>query len=201
MAAAGKSVREGSDRELASEAAAGSAAALEALLGRHYDRIYRMAWRLIGNRSDAEDIAQDVCVKVALSIRSWRGDAELTTWLWRITWNAATDTLRARQRIRPLDPSDMQSLVETGSAPGASLSADAVATGTTVDDEPPADGQALWQAVRALPAQQRNAVLLVYGEEMSHAEAAAVLGCAEKTVSWHLHAARKRLKSMLEAVA
>jgi RNA polymerase sigma-70 factor (ECF subfamily) len=58
----------------------------------------------------------------------------------------------------------------------------------------------LWTAVRSLPDQQRDAVLLVYGEDMSHAEAATVMGCSEKTVSWHVHEARKRLKILLEAV-
>jgi RNA polymerase sigma-70 factor, ECF subfamily len=54
--------------------------------------------------------------------------------------------------------------------------------------------------VRRLPPQQRDAVLLVYAEDLSHAEAATVMGCAERTVSWHLHAARKRLRARLQAV-
>lgn len=175
-----------SDRELAVRAAAGDAAAFGTLLERHYDRIYRLAWRLVGSRDDAEDVAQDVCVKLATAIRGWRGEAELSSWIWRIAWNAATDMLRARQRTRATDPSEMASLAE---AP------------IPVTPEDRVEGQELWQAVRALPPQQRDAVLLVYGEDMSHGEAAAVLGCSEKTVSWHLHAARKRLKTMLEAVA
>jgi RNA polymerase sigma-70 factor, ECF subfamily len=52
--------------------------------------------------------------------------------------------------------------------------------------------------VRALPDQQRGAVLLVYGEGLSHAQAASVMACSEKTVSWHLHEARKRLKTQLQ---
>ncbi len=57
----------------------------------------------------------------------------------------------------------------------------------------------LWTAVRRLSGQQREAIMLVYGEDMSHAEAAVAMGCSEKTVSWHLHEARKRLKLLLEA--
>lgn len=177
---------EASDRDLATRAAAGDGAAFAALIGRHYDRIYRAAWRLLGNRTDAEDVAQDVAVKLATAIRGWRGDAELSTWIYRITWNAATDMLRARQRIRALAPSEMMSLVDCPSP-------------TTAEDE--AEGRELWSAVRALPPQQRDAVLFVYGEDMSHGEAAAIMGCSENTVSWHLHAARKRLRTMLEAVA
>jgi RNA polymerase sigma factor (sigma-70 family) len=83
----------------------------------------------------------------------------------------------------------------------------------SVDDEPSEDplrpksrspeddliGQELWREVRALPPQQRDAVLLVYGEDRSHAEAAEILGCSESTVSGHLHTARKRLKERLVA--
>ena len=65
--------------------------------------------------------------------------------------------------------------------------------------EPPGDSEdSLWAAVRRLSGQQREAVTLVYGEDMSHAEAAVMMRCSEKTVSWHLHEARKRLKSILE---
>ena len=57
----------------------------------------------------------------------------------------------------------------------------------------------LWREVQGLPPQQRDAVLLVYDQDMSHAHAASVMGCTEKTVSWHLHQARKALKTRLEA--
>ena len=57
----------------------------------------------------------------------------------------------------------------------------------------------LWTAVRALPDKQRDAVLLVYGEGLSHAAAGDVMACAEATVSWHIHEAKKRLKALLSA--
>ena len=62
-------------------------------------------------------------------------------------------------------------------------------------------GEELWQAVRQLPDKQRDAVLLIYGEGLSHAAAADVLGCAETTISWHVHEARKRLKVLLRDAA
>lgn len=172
------------DQDLALRAAAGDRGAFESLLVRQYDRIFRTAWRLVGQRADAEDIAQDVCVKLAYAIRSFRGEAEIATWLWRITYNAATDRLRARRRVSPVDPADMMALAEAPVAP---------------DGDDAVEGRELWAAVRGLPDQQRDAVLLVYGEDMSHAEAAAILGCTEKTVSWHLHTARKRLRTIFEA--
>ena len=56
-------------------------------------------------------------------------------------------------------------------------------------------GSELWDEVRRLPPQQRDAVILVYAEDLTHAEAAAIMGCTEKTVSWHLHEARKTIAS------
>lgn len=190
-----------SDRDLALAAANGARSALAALLDRHYDRIHRLAWRLTGSRPDAEDVAQEVCVKLAAAIRSFRGDAEFSTWLWRIAHNAATDVLRQRQRITVLEPSEMMSLVDGNSGEVAAVqwTAEAPSAVAKWATEARDDHDALWAAVRRLSGQQQEAVLLVYGEEKSHAEAAAVMGCSEKTVSWHLHEARKRLKKMLGA--
>lgn len=175
---------DGGDEGLARAAAAGDRQAFAVLIERHYDRIYRLAWRWTGSRAEAEDVAQDVTVKLATAIREFRGEAAFSTWVYRIAFTTATDRLRARQRIVPFAPSDMQALVDADPRDAP-------------DD--PADGRELWAAVRALPDQQRDAVLLVYGEDLSHQEAAALMGCSEKTVSWHLHEARKRLKIKLTA--
>lgn len=180
-----------SDRDLALAAAAGDRAAFAALIERHYDRIHRLAWRLTGTAGDAEDAAQDVCVKLGTAIRGFRGEAEVGTWIWRITYNAAIDLVRARQRVRTLAPSEMMNLVEDRAPVFSRADADSASEAQAND--------ALWTAVHRLSGQQRDAVLLVYGEDMSHAQAAVVMGCTEKTVSWHLHEARKRLKVMLTA--
>jgi len=178
--------QEPADEDLARSAAAGDRRAFAALLDRHYDRIYRLAWRWCGARDRAEDIAQEVCVKLAQSIATFRGDAAFKSWLYRLAYTTAVDHIRVNQRLVTLEPSDMLSLVD---------GAGGIAHEDTIE------GQELWRAVRALPPQQRDAVLLVYAEDLSHAEAATILGCTEKTVSWHLHEARKRLKTLLEQVA
>lgn len=179
------SVPDQTDNELASRAALGNRAAFEELVERHYDHIYRLAWRWSGSRERAEDIAQDVCVKLATAIGSFRGDASFSTWLYRIAYTTAVDTLRANQRIMPLAPSNIMMLADEA---------------TTDTPETALMDQDLWRAVRALPDQQRDAVLLVYAQDLSHAEAAVLMECSEKTVSWHLHEAKKRLKINLQAV-
>lgn len=176
------------DDALATAAASGDEPAFVALIERHYDRFHRLAWRWCGNSNDAEDVAQDVCVKIAHAIRGWRGEAAFTTWATRIVYTTSMDRLRSRQRLRLVEPSIMAALVETSGDAPREMEA----------EQRLLDGE-LWDEVRRLPAQQRDAVLLVYGEDMNHGDAAAVMGCTEKTVSWHLHEARKRLKARLEA--
>lgn len=171
------------DETLALRAARGYRASFARLLERHYERIFRLAWRWTGSRAAAEDIAQDVTLKLATAIRSYRADAAFTTWLHRIAYTTTVDYLRRDQRIVATEPSEIIRLID------ASASTEHADTGLSD----------LWKAVRSLPDQQRDAVLLVYGEDMSHAEAASVMGCSEKTVSWHVHEAKRRLKVLLEA--
>jgi RNA polymerase sigma-70 factor, ECF subfamily len=176
---------EDTDETLSRRAREGCRASFRALLDRHYDRIHRLAWRWSGSREAAEDIAQDVCVKLAGAIKSYRGEAKFTTWLHRIAYTTTLDHMRQTQRMIAVEPSEIISLV------------DRTAPDTRAEIF---EGEDIWTAVRALPGQQRDAVLLVYGEDMSHAEAAAIMGCSEKTVSWHIHEAKKRLRILLEAV-
>lgn len=170
-----------SDEVLSARASQGCRASFAALLDRHYARIYRLAWRFSRSREAAEDIAQDVCVKLATAIRSYRGDASFTTWLYRIAFNAAVEHGRVARRSDPREPDEIARLIDERETAGDGHD----------------DAAELWLAVDSLPGQQRDAVLLVYGEDMSHAEAAAVMGCSEKTVSWHVHEARKKLRLTL----
>jgi RNA polymerase sigma-70 factor, ECF subfamily len=176
---------EETDSDLARRAAAGDAVAFATLAERHYDRLYALAWRWVGARDEAEDVAQETMVKIAGAIRNFRGDSAFATWAYRIAYTTAVDHIRARARVAPLAPARLLELTD-----GADCDTPEQAM---MDNE-------LWRAVRALPEQQRDAVLLVYGEDLSHGEAAALMGCSENTVSWHLGEARKRLKISLEAV-
>jgi RNA polymerase sigma-70 factor (ECF subfamily) len=181
----GAAVKEPVDRGQVEKAAGGCAAALAALIEAHYAAVYRLAWRLIGTREEAQDVAQDVCVKLAGAVRSFRGESDLATWLYRVAYNTAIDHIRARERLRRGERPDVVVLFAGRAAPSA---------------EADLAGTELWQEVRRLPPQQRDAVILVYAEDLTHAEAAAIMGCTEKTVSWHLHEARKRLRARLDAV-
>lgn len=169
------------DETLVAGAIAGDRAAFAALVERHYDYVYRVAYRLAGNRADAEDIAQEVCVRLGRAIRGFKGAGRFTTWLYALTLNAVRDMARKGAR-------EARKAKEYG--------AQALIDGEVAEEPDDAAGR-LWAAVRQLPDKQRDAVTLVYGEGLSHADAADVMGLAEPTVSWHVHEAKKRLKQMM----
>ena len=171
---------EASDRELIGLAQKGDRAAFGRLVERHYDFVHRIAWRWCGRRSDAEDVAQEVCIRLGRAIGDYRGGGRFTTWLYTLTLNAARDLLRKRARE-----------VAKTEAYGREM------VFAHADDDAEERADALWAAVRQLPDKQRDAVLLVYGEGLPHAVAAEAMGCAESTVSWHIHEAKKRLRLMM----
>lgn len=172
-----------SDLELIARAKDGDRMAFGALVERHYDFVRRVAWRWCGHRDDAEDIAQEVCIRLGRSIRDYRGAGAFTTWLYAMTMNAARDLARKTAR----DTAKTDAFVAHASIAGDG----------TDDQEIQLDE--LWLAVRELPDKQRDAVLLVYGEGLSHAAAGEVMVISEATVSWHIHEAKKRLKVLMRS--
>jgi RNA polymerase sigma factor (sigma-70 family) len=169
------------DETLVAQAAGGDRIAFAELVSRNYDFIFRTACKWSGTRSDAEDIAQDVCVKLATAIAGFDGRSAFTSWLYRVTLNAVRDMQRARAR-RGRNHDRFAEVHPQAALP---------------EQEAAATAGQLWGAVRRLPDQQRDAVLLVYAEEMSHARAAEIMGCKEATVSWHIHEAKKTLRGLL----
>jgi len=165
------------DENLVAAAVAGDRAAFEALLRGHYDRVHGFAWQLTGSRADADDIAQDVCCTLVEKIASFRGEAKFTTWLTGVTFNACRDFRRRRRSL------------------GGMLDRLSVLAGLA--DAP--DGRdaydAVWvkSAVSRLKPALRETVVLVAGQQLTHSEAAEILGVAENTVAWRMHEARRIL--------
>lgn len=174
---------EATDTVLIGLAKGGDRAAFGRLVERHYDFVYRVAWRWCGRRADAEDIAQEVCAKLGRMIRDYRGGGAFTTWLYTITLNVARDLMRkTRRETAKVDAFGVHALIAGEEAP-----------------EPDDSAERLWEAVRTLPDKQRDAVLLVYGEGLNHAAASEIMAISETTVSWHIHEAKKRLKVLMRA--
>ncbi|HEX8840509.1 MAG TPA: sigma-70 family RNA polymerase sigma factor [Sphingomicrobium sp.] len=166
-----------SDGSLVAAAVAGDRSAFEALLRRHYDRVHGLAWQLTGSRADADDIAQDVCCTLVEKLSTYRGEAKFSTWLAGITFNAARDLRRRRRSL------------------GGIIDKLTVLTGLA---QPP-DGRdaydAIWlnSAIARLKPALRDTAVLVAGQQLTHGEAAEVLGVAENTVSWRMHEVRRIL--------
>ncbi len=168
------------DETLAAAAAQGDRAAFSLLLTRHYDRVFRTAFRLTGRRADAEDLAQDICAGLPAKLRQWRGEARFTTWLYRVTVNAAHDQ-RRRQATRSRAANgwgDWETERQAGMAEDAGAQAWLAA------------------AMRRLPADLRDTVALICGEDLTQAEAAQVLGLSEGTVAWRMSEVKRRLRAM-----
>jgi len=168
------------DAELVALAQGGDSRAFAQLLERHYGTVFRIAYKCCGNRGDAEDIAQNACLRLASSIGQFQFRAGFTTWLYRVVLSAARDFQRRviAQRAVENDYARQQAVLHD-------------------PDPPELTASELYAAIRQLREPIRNAVLLVVGEGLSHAAAARVLGCAETTVSWRLFQARKQLRRWL----
>jgi RNA polymerase sigma factor (sigma-70 family) len=158
------------DDDLVSLATQGNRAAFEALLRRHYDLMHRVAWRMTGSQTDAQDICQDVCCALVERIASFRGEAKFTTWLVGIVRNACHDHHRRHSTLTRLK-GHLAVLAEMAAPP---------------------DGRDLfrrsWLAseLARLSPLLRETVVLVVGEGMTHAEAATALGVSESTISGRL---------------
>jgi RNA polymerase sigma-70 factor, ECF subfamily len=170
------------DEELARRAQQGEVSAFRLLLERHYDRIYRVAYRYLGSSADAEDVAQDVCSQLARKIMGFGARSRFSTWIYTVALNAARDHGRRRRVISNLQ--------------GAYVDYSQHRIADWADSD--VKVRWLYLALDRLEAGLKETALLILAEEMSHAEAAIVLGIKENTVSWRMHEVKKRLKAMAQ---
>ena len=174
------------DAQLIPLAARGDRAAFQTLVERHRGLVYRVAFQYAGNHQDAEDIAQDVFLKVYRSLDRFRQDAQFTSWLYRIAMNACVDRSRRRNPADPNEESDELLLSTSSSDPDPEARAWAGEI-----------GEAVQAAVDRLPPRQRVIFIMRHFEELKLIEIAHALGLAEGTVKRQLHAAVHRLRRML----
>jgi RNA polymerase sigma-70 factor, ECF subfamily len=177
------------DTDLISRAAGGDPSAFQALVERHRSMVYRVAYQFAGNHHDAEDIAQDVFIKVYRSLDRFRQDAQLTSWMYRIVMNACIDH-RRRQRsaiAAPFgDEAEQRMLNTPEGTPGPEDRAYAGELGQVLESE-----------IGRLPSGQRVVFVMRHHQGMKLCEIADALGLAEGTVKRQLHAAVHRLRQAL----
>jgi RNA polymerase sigma-70 factor (ECF subfamily) len=176
---------------------AGHEAALNDLMERHATPVFHFLCRMVGNEDDANDLAQETFVRVFKSAKSFRANEKFSTWLFTIAANLARNHFRWRSR-HPNISLDAEN-PDTGQSIGSTLPANSPAPGeAALADECAA---AIRAAVKNLPDDLREAVVLCEWEERSVAEAAAILESTPKAVESRLYRARgilrERLKSWL----
>ena len=159
-------------------------AAFEAVVVDYRRRVFGLAFSILRDRGIAEDVAQEVFVKLWKALDSFDGRAKLSTWIYAITRNAAISAQRKQRHLV-----SMSEPVVLAEAEAATATEDTIAT----------DDSMLWRAVAALPETQRQVVTLYYQDERPVDEVAAMLGLPVNTVKTHLHRARARLADELGA--
>jgi RNA polymerase sigma-70 factor (ECF subfamily) len=165
----------------------GDEGAFRLLVERHMRQVYDLAHSFLRNHDDADDLAQETFVKVYRSLPSFRGDAGVGTWLYRIVTNLALDRLRQRQRMKqrmvPLDDAVVQGLSESSdSMMGADLQLH------------------IERALYTLPTLQRAVIILRHLDGLSTKQVSSILQCSEGTVKTHLHRGLKKMQKKLQHV-
>ena len=140
-------------------------------------------FRIVGNAADTDDVIQDALLRAYRRSRSFHGDADLRSWVYRIAVNCAFDLLRARKRRAETDRTYTEDSADAPADPAA--------------EERLAE---LRQAVSQLPDLYREAVVWGCLSDLSGSEAAARLGCSENTLYQRIFKAKQRLKTMLTQV-
>ena len=158
---------------------------LEYLMRTYGNDVLRMAYSYVKDYDTAEDIFQEVFIKVNANLTEFRGESSVKTWLLRITVNACKDYLKsAYSRRVTMFAEDEETQIPT--------------EGTTTEIERRQDGEQIRKALLLLPEKYREVLVCLYFEERSVAETAKVLGLSEGTVKSRLSRARDKFRVILE---
>jgi RNA polymerase sigma-70 factor (ECF subfamily) len=194
-------MRDPKDQLLLARLQLGEEHAIEELSNAYGQKIYQLAFRYLRNREDAEEVAQDVLLKVARKVGAFRGDAALSSWIYRITFNAAMSRMRTAGYQR-LQDEERQAAALAKESNGGSGSD--VADWGELADERVFRSQLrrrVLRAILALPAIYRAPVVLRDLHGMSTEEASAMLHVKDQTLKSRLHRGRLILRKQLSDFA
>ena len=168
------------DEELVRRVGAGDPAAVQTLVARKLPRILALAVRMLGDATEAEDVAQETFLRIWRHASSWRrGNARFDSWIHRVTLNLCYDRLRRR---RQWVTDDLPEMVDPSTLP---------------DAHPQEDALRVEQALQGIAPRQREAIILVYYQEMSNIEAAATLQISVDALESLLSRGRRSLQTIL----
>lgn len=181
------------DQRLVQRVRDGDFSAMDELVQRHYRSVFNLAFRLSGNYDDAQDIVSEAFIRVHNALPNFRGDANFTTWLYRIVKNVFLDE-RKKQRIRT--HSSLEEMLDLeDSAVSRQVEDPAPGPAWVVERGERAD--TIQKAVACLPEAQRVMIALYHFQHRSYEEIAEIMGLPIGTVKSRLNRARLALKSKL----
>ena len=169
---------------LISRARGGDREAFGALVEQYRDNVYRLAYRMCGNAYDADEAAQEAFVAAWRALPNFRGDAKFSTWLYRLTTNAAIDVMRREKRHQTVGDGEMVDLADDADSPQETV-------------ERTEQQEAMQKALATLSEEYREVLLLRYMEELDYAEIAEVLQLPSGTVKSRINRAKAALKTAL----
>jgi RNA polymerase sigma-70 factor (ECF subfamily) len=189
-----------SDEVLVERARAKDEAAFEALVGRYEDKLYRLAMRFVRNETDAQEILQDAFLSAWRNLPTFEGRAQFSSWMYRVTVNAALMLLRSRNRhpevtVDDIEPSALNdAVVENGQMMRSSAD-----WSQRPDDQLQSEEMRkhIQVSVDALPDGLRMVFLLRDVEELSTEDTAEMLGLSVPAVKTRLHRARLALREAI----
>ena len=160
----------------------GDDGAFEELLTRHYQSVYRLAYRFLYDSPEAEDITQEVFLRVFRAAQTYSPKAKFSTWLYTITKNLCFNELRKKRSVTvfSIDDEVLPELPSVDESPVLKLEEEEVK-------------KRVLDAVKELPANLRIAVLLLKYHGLSYEEVAEILGCTVNAVKLRVHRAKKFL--------
>ncbi len=181
-------VLEGTDRELIDACRRGEAEAFRALFERHKDKVYSIALRYSGDAAVAQDIAQETFLKLYVGLGSFRGEADFSSWLYRLVVNSCFDQKRKVRRLTPL----LDEALALLQAPAEDA----------LDELMRAELSGHLRDVLAdLPDDQRMLLVLRYTQALSYDEIAEIMGASAGTVASRLNRIHRMLERRLQRFA
>lgn len=172
--------------------------AFRELVGAHRDRVFNITYRMLGNRSEAEDVAQEVFITVFKTIDTFREESKFSTWLYRVAVNHCKNRIKYLDRRHKKDHDELDETMQGANSSGNG------AIGSAVPRSPDAAlagmqmEEVLREAIKSLDEEQRVVVILRDVEDLSIEEICAITDMPDGTVKSRLHRARLALRKKLQ---
>lgn len=187
------------DRQLIERFKNGDESAFSRLVVKYSGRAYSIAYGLLGNREDAEEVAQDVFIRIHRALPNFRGDSEFTTWMYRITMNLAKNKYRWNKSRGSRVTESLDEPLEGTDGGGDALYRDAV------DEKMPPDAALRFrelerqtrEELQELPEMYRDILVMRNQDEMSYEDISSLLQCKLGTVKSRIARAREELRKRL----